>query len=187
MRKPGGTVSRPATKRMDDGITSAFLTISPNSDFFKSWLWIGFLINAGAVPKTDDVVALLRSGVPPPPDDSRTLKYIADLIDEARGRGRPKKHPVQVEQRKRDQARKDIADIQARGSLANFARSKSITRESALDRYRKAKKTLRIARDEWDTLIESLRQHLNATGANMTKEQVEARAENSGFGPPPEK
>jgi hypothetical protein len=183
MSKPR-TVSKPSPIRMDERAVAAFVTIPPDSSFFRSWLWIGFLINSGAEPEADHIVALLRGGEPPPAD-RLTLKYIADLIDRARGRGRPRKHPVQVEQHKRNQARRDIADIKARG-LVSFAKTKHIPLESASDRHRKAKKTLSIARNEWDSLIESVRQKLNAAGGKMTKEEVAAVVKASGFNPPPE-
>jgi uncharacterized protein YhaN len=171
MKKPRGTVSKPAPIKMDKRVVSAFM-MTPSIDiFFKSWLGIVHQLDVGAEPKADDIAALLRNGEPPPPGETVILKYIADLID-GRPRGRPRKHPVQVEQHKRAQARKDIADIKARG-LANFAKEKHHgVPESAAERYRKAKKTLRIARVEWDEFIENLRQRFNAAGGKMTKEEV---------------
>jgi hypothetical protein len=102
----------------------------------------------------------------------------------ARGRGRPRKNPVQVEQQKREQARRDVADIKADG-LTKFAKTKSITLESAADRLRKARKTLRAVRDEWDGFIEDVRQRFNMAGGRMTKEEAEAVVLASGGGNPP--
>jgi hypothetical protein len=187
MKKPRRTVSKSTPITMDERVVSAFMTIPPDSSFFRSWLWICLVIDTGAgEPDADHIVALLRNGEPPPPGETTTLKYIADLIDGARGRGRPRKNPVQVEQHKREQARRDVADIKANG-LAHFAKNQHHGGlESATDRYRKARKTLRVVRDEWDERIENLRQRFNAGGGKMTKEEVTARVLASGLKPPAE-
>jgi hypothetical protein len=162
------------------------------ASFFQSWLWMKHLIQTGTEPEADEIVALLRKGEPVP-DDAATLSYLADLIDRSRGRGRPKKHPVQVEQRRRLKAQKDIEEVETLRThhnslslaIAAFARARNgISKQSAMRQYRKAIKTTKDARAEWDGVVLFLIQKFKSAGIELTEEDALSRLTEAGFEPP---
>ena len=119
------------------------------------WTNVSAIVAAGGKPDLDDIAFLLRLGEPVPPD---VQSYLADLLDAPRkARGRPTKHPGQLEYDRIQSARVLFDAIhkirtegregrgplsEAKACAAYAAKLKTVKAESVERQYWDAKKRL---------------------------------------------
>jgi hypothetical protein len=121
------------------------------------WTHVSAIVAAGGWPDEDDIVFLLCLGEPVPPD---VQAHLADrLARRPKGKGRPAKHPGQLEY---DQLRKarDLFDaihkIRAERRLseakacAAYAEINKLSAKSVMRRYQAARRKLRAAFERVD-------------------------------------